>query len=168
MRHVIRVLLLISFTFPVFGTENSTSATLKEYAGPAIAVVSGNVGWGIAVGAHIRTNIVLPLTIGLETGFRRYVDEDNKMLGVPLLVTAAYQLDTLFDSQKIHPYVGGAVGANYVMATDAVNRLYLQWLVYPGVGFDLNELLTLKVETRIGLSNTAFVFMPLAALEFKL
>ncbi len=173
MRHSMTLFILLLLALPIQGAEESTLSSLKtglkEYAGPALNIVGGNVGWGLVIGAHTRTEIVLPLTIGLESGFKRYVNGETRLIGIPLLVTAAFQLDTLIQSNKIHPYVGTALGGNLVLATNNVgNRFYTQFMVYPGAAVDLSDSLTLNVETRLGLSNVSPIFMPLAALEFKL
>jgi hypothetical protein len=163
-------------------TSGATNGTANQsiWIGPGIAIYDGNYGnilgpkTNVALTMNVswmaRATPSLPFYVGIDGAlyFWNSLSEEGRSIagtGIQALPTAIYQF-TLPTRLIIHPYLGLSfgphiyVGQNQAQGGASTQAAFLEFLVRPGVQWELNSGFSLNFEPKFGVLNADFVCIP--------
>jgi hypothetical protein len=153
-------------------------------AGPGMALLSGNTGWALNVGALTQVQENSPIFIGADLGLDFWnntsvngASASTGATGLQLLPTAIYRFN-IAGARNIYPYAGVSMGphiyfqrdvvANNVVITQGTTNVYFELLFRPGIFLGITDSIALNLEPKFGLLKDMFIFLPNVNAVFRL
>jgi hypothetical protein len=177
--------------------EREVSPPALIYVGPGLAIYNGEftrafggsiVGWGVNAGflrQFGESGLYWGGDFGLHFwGFNPLPNQSMSSrgaVGVQFLPTLVYRFDSL-PGQNIKPFFGVSMGPNFYVvhatntlgastnqvASSSATHFYFELLARPGVDWEFTKTLSLSLETKVGILNWDFIFLPQASFSIKL
>lgn len=163
--------------------EELEPAPLQISFMPGFSIVgdsSSQNGWSsFSGGLNILTPLPtkVPLLVGLELGVDLGQTNLNQdMSALRALATILFKT-SVAGSPSLHPYVGVAIGPQYVVANQVTpgfgtvtedKRVFLEAILRVGLSIDVSKDVSLGLEPRAGLTGGSLIFNPLAFANISL
>ncbi len=132
---------------------------LSFATGPAFQRLTG---WSISSALMAKPLDDQPLFVGGEVGLGFFSGQTV----LSLLPTALYGFDVGW--ANAHPYLGVAIGPALSFESSRDNRILFEFLVRPGMQFDVAKNMFLTLEPKLGWLGSDFLFLPQASLVLPL
>jgi hypothetical protein len=141
--------------------------------GPGLALLSGDTGWSLNVGALTQVAQDSPIFVGGDVGVDVWSHSSvnspaasTGATGLQLLPTAIYRFD-VSSAKNIYPYAGISVGPHIFFQNNATSA-YFEFLFRPGIFLRITDTIALNVEPKFGLLKDMFIFLPNVSGVFRL
>lgn len=150
-------------------------------AGPGLALLNGNTGWAVNVGALTEVSRGSNLFVGADLGLNFWNFNTAGVVGsriptgttgIQLLPTAIYRFQV---AGALFPYVGASVGPHIAVSSFTLGGvrqtetdLQFELLFRPGFFVTLGRAVSLQVEGKLGVLDSDFIFLPQANAVFAL